>query len=363
MNKLGEKTKIVHLVHYSSRPGGIEVLLPVIISNMKNWLFQGYVIRKSFNNDPNVYDSTNVLVKYGSQNNLLAIVKLFIYSYKNRDDIFQVYNIGPFFLFAMRLAGAKKIIYSIHGTLYWKNWEQKIIRKVFWWLAINRQKFVFTSNTEFSRKVFLDAVDTKLNIIVLYNPINLKDFCFKDEESNSDTIKKIVYVGRLDNGKGLESWVKCANTIHKEIPEIRFEIYGEGILRIPLQKEIFSYNAEDYIALKGYTKNISEIYKDADLLLFLSEYESFGNVVVESILCGTPVLTTAIPSMREIFRNYPEFLLPLSEPGKIILEKLKSYSRLKKLSIDAAKEFKNRFSSDLHTQLLENIYCQIQLRG
>ena len=56
-------------------------------------------------------------------------------------------------------------------------------------------------------------------------------------------------------------------------------------------------------------------------MMFLSEYELFGNAVVESILCGTPVIASDIPSLREIFRNYPQFLVPADgRMGSDILE-------------------------------------------
>jgi glycosyltransferase involved in cell wall biosynthesis len=206
--------------------------------------------------------------------------------------------------------------------------------------------------------VFSDKIDSDADIEVLYNPINLNTFNSAGRELNvSGSIKKIIYTGRLDTGKGLLNWIKCAVEIHKVHKDVTFEIYGDGNLKDLIQETIIKSNAESYIVLKGFIKNISEAYRNADLLIFLSEYESFGNVVVESILCGTPVLASDIPSMREIFRNFSGFLIPAGEgQEKAILDRLENYHRLRELCLEAAKEFRMRFSAQQHMIRLEKIY-------
>jgi glycosyltransferase involved in cell wall biosynthesis len=73
-------------------------------------------------------------------------------------------------------------------------------------------------------------------------------------------------------------------------------------------------------------------------------------------------LTADIPSMKEIFKNYPGFLLPAeNDQEQIILDKLKDYPVLKKLCLEAAYEFRQRFSSEQHIKLLEKIYSQFEI--
>ena len=96
---------------------------------------------------------------------------------------------------------------------------------------------------------------------------------------------------------------------------------------------------------------------DADILLFLSEYESFGNVAVESILCGTPVIVSDIPSMREIFIDFPEFLISLDDNlNDAVLHKLDDINKLKELTLKARTQFLNRFSVEAHTTALDRLY-------
>ncbi len=88
-------------------------------------------------------------------------------------------------------------------------------------------------------------------------------------------IMKIVYVGRLNTGKNLEKWVDVAVDLHRRLNRTTFEIYGTGPLSQALTDKIRSLEAEDYITLPGYRSDIENVFREADLLLFLSEYEIF----------------------------------------------------------------------------------------
>jgi len=127
---------MIHLVHFSSSPGGIEVLIQDVIRAFPSGTFKVFIIRPPGPEDHNVYNNTDVQINYGKEGNLLAICKLWNYAWRYRKDTFHVFNIGPFFLLVLRLAGIKKLIYSVRGTIYWNSYLQKIIRRKLWRTAL-----------------------------------------------------------------------------------------------------------------------------------------------------------------------------------------------------------------------------------
>jgi glycosyltransferase involved in cell wall biosynthesis len=345
---------LVHLVHYSSRPAGIELLLPLIVKTMPDYKFKGFVIRKPVPSEPNVYDFMNIKVIFGG-GNFRAFFRMFHYARSKRNHIFHVFNIGPFFLLALRFAGIKKLVYSIHGTIYWKDNFYKILSKILWYIALNRN-IKITSNTQYSKNVFNEKINKFSEVQVIYNPVDGNRFTPAVNKKKSPYLK-IIYVGRLSNGKNLKLWIDLAVQLHSELPVTQFEIYGMGPLFKTLQYQIESLKANNFIILKGFRQDIENIYKEADLLLFLSEYESAGNVVVESILSETPVIASDIPSMREIFIDFPEFIVKINENiHQEILYKLFAINELKELAVKARKDFLNIFSTDTHTEALHKIY-------
>ncbi|MBE0674532.1 MAG: glycosyltransferase family 4 protein [Bacteroidales bacterium] len=345
----------VHLVHFYSSPGGIEVLSSRLLTSFTGYIFRVFVIRPVTEGRINVYEGADVPVSYGSRNNLYAMFRLWRYVHRHRDEIFHLFNLGPFFLMCVRLAGAGRIIYSIHGTRYWKNSWQRAVRKPVWKWAIGTNVKI-TSNSEYSRSLFSEKVYSGAEIQVVYNPMSSGRFVPPPPRRKSGVFK-IVYAGRLNQGKSLEKWVDVAVDLHRRLKMTTFEIYGTGPLHQFLEARIDSLGAGDYIKLQGYRSDIENVFREADLLLFLSEYESFGNVVVESILCGTPVIASDIPSMREIFRDYPLFLVsPEGDLSGQIAVRLQDYDSLADAAMDASMSFRERFSEQAYIDSLNKIY-------
>ncbi len=347
---------VIYFVHYSVAPGGIEVLLPEIISKLNDWQVKVFVIRPPEQGDLNVYKDVPVEIRYGSNSNLVALAKLFWLAVKNRNAIYHLFNAGPFFLFALRLASVKKIVYSIHGTIYWRSSFQMLFRKLFWSLA-NSKRIIFTSNSEYSGKVFNEKVLKQVVVRKIYNPIDLNRFNSNSHNSTSGNELKIIYVGRLTDGKNLFTWIEAAEFLLDNDIKAVFDIYGTGELYDDIEKRIKKSKHHEKIKLKGHVLKIEEVYKKSDLLLFLSEYESFGNVAVESILCGVPVITLNIPAMKEVFADFPVFLIDRNKNIEVqVIEKVQNIGKLRSAANDAAFLFKTKFASQQHIDQLREVY-------
>jgi len=335
------------------------VLLPEIIKGMQQYSFSSFVIRPPVKEQPDVFKNLDITLKYGSENTLIAAIKLFIHALRNRSCIFHVYNIGPLFLLTLRLAGVRKLVYSVHGTRYWNSKQQKILLKFLWHLAMHK-KYIITANSAFSKSVFKDEVLPVENIIELYNPIDNKRYTPSQQIVKNSPPIKIIYCGRLDKGKNLDVWINVAKIIKRHYSDTVFEIYGDGSEAEHVKQLITGSGADSYIHIKGFIPDTETAYREADLMIFLSQHESFGNVVVESILCGTPVIAGNIPSMREIFTDFPEFLVDLNEAtGVNTVNKIRDFSELLQSTIKARESFITRFSPMAHFERLGEIYERV----
>ena len=354
------KNPDIILVHFSSQPGGIEVILPEMIEHLSQFSFSAFILRPDSPGQPSVYKNSGIDIKYGSLNNVAAGLKLFLYAFRNNSSIFHVFNIGPVFLLILRIAGVKSLVYSIHGTQYWKNRIEKNVLSFFWKIALSR-KFLITSNTVYSGKVFSDQVHQRNDITLLYNPIDGELFTPSNKKVRVSALQKIVYCGRLDKGKNLDEWIRVASKILKQFPEVIFEIYGDGPDYKRIQGFITELKLNDHISLKGYTAEPETAFQEADAMIFLSRYESFGNVAVECILCGTPVIAGDIPSMKEIFCDFPDFLVSLDEnTADAIILKLRDLEHLNKMAFLARLNFRERFSPLTHYKKLKDLYSTLQ---
>lgn len=346
----------VCLVHYTSAPGGIELLMPEIIRAFPGETFTVFVIRPAGKGEFDVYEGVPVKVFRGSRNNLSAALKLWRYARIHRQTVFHGFNTGPFFMMVLRLAGVMKVVYSIRGTIHYYGTLQKTLRKIVWTASIG-SKYRIIANSAYSRDIFREFLAPfEPHVEVLYNPVGSSRIKPAPEMAARDSLN-IIYTGRLADGKNLFRWIEMAVAIHSYRSDAFFFLFGDGPLRKELEEYCSSLGAEGYIRFMGFVSDLSEAYGRADLMMFLSEAESFGNAVVESILSGVPVIASAIPSVREIFRDFPQFLV--SAGGGMeqeIIDRIKGINELKAVVPLACRQFSERFSLEQHVKGLCSLY-------
>lgn len=123
----------------------------------------------------------------------------------------------------------------------------------------------------------------------------------------------VTYVGRLAPEKDLETLLAAAKSIPVELQEkLQWLIIGDGPLREKLEAE-----APNNVIFAGYLngKYLAEAYSASDLFVFPSPTETFGNVVLEALASGTPVIGANSGGVKNIIKSGENGLL--CTPGHV----------------------------------------------
>lgn len=113
----------------------------------------------------------------------------------------------------------------------------------------------------------------------------------------------LLAVGTLKKVKRFDLLINAFARLPKEL-NARLCIVGEGPLRADLEQQIASLGLTEKVLLPGYFADMSAWYAHADLFVLSSDYEGFGNVIVEAMEYGLPIVSTDCPSgPREILCN------------------------------------------------------------
>jgi len=67
----------------------------------------------------------------------------------------------------------------------------------------------------------------------------------------------------------------------------------------------------------GYRSDIEDVYRAVDFTVMASDYEPFGLVAVESVLCGTPVVLASNAGCAEVLHEPAQLPFVLATPGSL----------------------------------------------
>ncbi len=194
----------------------------------------------------------------------------------------------------------KPYILQTHGAImpfFNKTILKKIFDKIYGKKILEGASKIIAS-TELEADHY-EIMKIKNNVEVIPNPVELSDFNASPKNGNFrrkyglNNRKILLFLNRINRVKGLDlllhSYAELGMT------ETMLVIAGpdDGYLE-NMNELIEKFDIADNILYVGplYGKEKIEAYADANVYVLPSLFESFGNTVVESLMCGTPVITT-----------------------------------------------------------------------
>lgn len=133
-------------------------------------------------------------------------------------------------------------------------------------------------------------------IVACANPFDLPDLIEKAAETEGiPTLTgnpKLFAFGRMVAGKNFELALEGTALLKQDYPDICLSLAGDGDHLPALQEYARQLDITQNVAFLGMQANPFASLRQTDLMLNPSWNEGFGNTVVESFLCGVPVIAT-----------------------------------------------------------------------
>ena len=104
----------------------------------------------------------------------------------------------------------------------------------------------------------------------------------------------VVFAGRLSPEKRPDLVLDAFRALTRE-RAVRLLVLGDGPLRSQVQQRIIDEGLAGRCALAGHVDNVFPLMATADVLVLASDFEGFGNVLVEAMACGVQVVATDCP--------------------------------------------------------------------
>lgn len=192
----------------------------------------------------------------------------------------------------------------------------------------------------------LEKYKNKINIASEH----IIDFNFFSNKQKIEERNYIGYIGRLSHEKGILNLMEAIKILTKETPKenFKFLIGGDGNLREFVEDYISLNNLEEFVEYIGWIphEKLPMYLNKLKLLVIPSYSEGLPNIMLESMACGTPILSSSVGAIPNIIKDQKNgFLMENNSPESIAknIIKIINSKKIDNISKNAINSIKNEF--------------------
>jgi glycosyltransferase involved in cell wall biosynthesis len=171
----------------------------------------------------------------------------------------------------------------------------------------------------------------------------------------------IVAAGRLADVKNYPLLIEAVALLRARVP-VRLLILGSGDLDPSLRVLVSQKQLDKVVTFAGFQRNPWKYIARADVFALSSRYEGFGNVLVEAMACGVPVVATSSPGTREIVSvGLDGLLVDRHEPPALAaaLARILEDSELRARMAAEARRSASRFALPLIAGIYDGVFRRV----
>ncbi|MCM4155366.1 glycosyltransferase [Gramella sp. AN32] len=206
-------------------------------------------------------------------------------------------------------------------------------------------------------------------IAVIPNGIDLTEF--PKFEKFKTTEKKILFLSRIHQKKGIENLIEAWSQIPKIVKENwSINIVGNGEEKYceELQDLLIDKGLSEQIFIKGpmYGEDKLKEYQDADLFVLPTYSENFGIVIAEALACNTPIITTKGAPWEELETTQSGWWIDIGvEPLREALEEALQTppETLSRMGENGRRLIEEKYSIEAVAKQMEELYTWILEKG
>jgi len=170
-------------------------------------------------------------------------------------------------------------------------------------------------------------------------------------------------VSRLHRQKGIPIFLKAAQKLSSEIPELKFMIVGGGPLKERLEEEKRRLGLEGKVHFLGEQKEAIRLMALFNVFVLTSLWEGLPYSLMEAAALAKPVVATAVDGITELISNgRTGLLIPPGNPEELVaavLELFGDKEKALKMGSELRRDIESRYSLSRMVQETQSLYLKL----
>ncbi len=216
---------------------------------------------------------------------------------------------------------------------------------------------------------------------VVYSGIDLSDYETKKAEARklldpTDHTSAPIFiglVGRLGSWKGQHIFIQAAAEVYRQFPKARFLLYGSAMFgeadyEQSLHLLVDEMGLSNAVEFRGFERNIAQAIVNLDILVHASiSPEPFGQVIVQGMAAGKPVIASEGGGASEIIRHGVDGLLVERGNARAMADALclllSDNNLVQRLSVQGRERVRSKFTIQATVQTMTKVFEEMIQRA
>ena len=256
----------------------------------------------------------------------------------------------------------RKVMFHIHGAEFNIFYHQEcgVIKKIYVRRILLLADFIIVLSKQWKKDI--DRIGGKASKThIIFNAVKILPLLERKKKSNVN----ILFMGRLEQRKGIFDLLKTAENLIQKHINIKFILCGDGCVE-DLRQRVLEKFPEEFFDIPGWITNKAKVYQQADIYVLPSYNEGLPMSILEACNYGLPIVSTPVGGIPEIIEDGTNGFLV--KPGDVkaleerLLRLIESPELRKKMGRKGYEKVKDKFNID-HivdqiSKLYEELLCQ-----
>jgi glycosyltransferase involved in cell wall biosynthesis len=200
----------------------------------------------------------------------------------------------------------KPVVATVHGMEITSH-ELGITRTVGSHLITNNQEAYLQALALGVSPLNVDLIRNGVDVSVFVPKENGADF--RRSINVPEGVPLVGFMGRFEYEKGPDLFLKAAEHIHHQLPEVHFVMVGDGSMKEQLHLLCTRMRLDQQMHFVDWKTDNADLYPALDILAHTSRSDGTSLVLMEAMACKCPTVAIGIGGVLEIVENRSTGLL------------------------------------------------------